>query len=474
MTDSPPPLQTDEAAVVRTQAAQERRRWYQDIPRYAWLVLAIAALGWMFDTMDQHLFNVVRQVSVTDLLRGHVAPAQLDPTAKLWGARLTAIFLIGWAAGGFVFGILGDRLGRVRTMVVTIGIYALFTGLNGLAQTPWQYALCRFLTALGVGGEFAAGTALVAEVWPERSRPMALATIQAASAIGNIIASLVTLALSAVSWRWAYAVGILPALLVLWIRRTVREPERWRQAQRSAAQEGAGQRLGDLRELFGDPTLRRHTLAGVLLALAGIGGVWGVAFFLPDLVGSALKPFVARSSDVLALPPGHRSAAIGAILQAYRSKVTLVQQVGAFGGMFAYALLAQRVGRRPALLVFFVLAFAAVQATFQGLHTPASAYLLAIPLGFCCLAPFSAYAIYFPELYPTRLRATGVGLCYNGARLLAAFAPFLLGNLARLYADPIDETAGLRAAAGIIACVYGFGLIGLALAPETRGKPLPS
>jgi hypothetical protein len=182
---------------------------------------------------------------------------------------------------------------------------------------------------------------------------------------------------------------------------------------------------------------------------------------------------VARSPEVLSLPADHRAAAIGAILQAYRSKVSLVQQVGAFGGMFAYALLSQRVGRRPALLLFFVLAFAAVQITFRSLQSPLSAYLLAVPLGFCCLAPFSAYAIYFPELYPTRLRATGIGLCYNGARLVAACAPFMLGNLARLYASPTDETAGLRAAASIIACVYGFGLLGLALAPETRGKPLP-
>ena len=445
-----------------------RLPWYRGIPRYAWLVLVIAALGWLFDTMDQHLFNVVRQVSVADLMHG--SP---DEKVKQAGAQLTGIFLIGWAVGGFVFGILGDRIGRVRTMMFTVGIYALFTGLNGLVQNIEQYAACRFLTAMGVGGEFAAGAALVAEVWPERSRPMALGLVQASSAIGNIIASLVTLALSGVSWRWAYAVGIVPALLVVWIRRSVREPERWQMARRAAEKDGERRELGSIAALFGDPALRRNTIAGVLLALAGIGGVWGVAFFLPDLVGSALKPLVARSPDVLALPPGLRTHTINAILQAYRSKVSLVQQGGAFCGMFAYAALSERAGRRPALLLFFVLAFLAVQITFRELRDPLSAYLLAFPLGFCALAPFSAYAVYFPELYPTRLRATGVGLCYNCARILAAAAPFALGNLVRQYRSATDETAGLRAAAAIVACVYVVGLIGLALAPETKGKPLP-
>src|SRR5438309_1182122 len=143
-------------------------RWYQGVPRYAWLVLVIATLGWMFDAMDQNLFNLVRQPSVKELLQHAVPPDQLDRVAKDVGGQITAVFLLGWAAGGFTFGILGDRLGRTRTMVITICIYALFTGLNALVRTPGEYAACRFLTALGVGGEFAAGAALVAEVWPAR------------------------------------------------------------------------------------------------------------------------------------------------------------------------------------------------------------------------------------------------------------------------------------------------------------------
>jgi MFS family permease len=451
--------------------------WYRGIPRYAWIVLIVAALGWLFDTMDQNLFNQVRQRSLTEIMQPaylHAAPGALDAAVKSWAGTLTSIFLIGWAVGGFVFGVVGDRLGRTRTMVITICIYAVFTGLNGLAHTPWQYALCRFLTALGVGGEFAAGTALVAESWPARSRPMALGALQASSAIGNVIAALIALALANAGWRWAYAVGALPAILVVMIRSNVKEPERWQQARDRAIAAGNEGELGNLGELLGDPRWRRNTIAGVLLAAAGVGGVWGVGFFLPDLIQSTMKPFVLRSPEILAIAdPVRQHLRVSGILQELSSKISIIQQVGAFIGMFSFAPISQRVGRRPALLVFFVLAFFAVQAAFLGIRDIPSACLLAFPLGIFALAPFGAYAVYFPELYPTRLRSTGIGFCYNGARLVAAGAPYLLGQLAHHFAKPGDDTAGLRIAASIVTCVYVLGFVGLALAPETKGKPLP-
>lgn len=445
-------------------------KWYQGIPRYAWVVLIIAALGWLFDAMDQNLFNLVRQQSVLDVLKhAGLQGKELEQEAKSWGGILTSIFLIGWATGGFIFGVLGDRLGRTRTMMITILIYACFTGLNGLVTDIHQYALCRFLTALGVGGEFAAGASLVAEVWPNRSRPMALGTLQALSAFGNMAAAVITYLLSSVGWQYVYFVGAVPALLVLWIRSAVKEPEKWREARE---QTRTGE-LGKISDLFTVPELRRNTLAGVLLALAGVGGVWGVAFFLPDLVGSTLKPIVTHSSAILALPESAREGAIKKTLTDYRSMVFFVQQIGAFFGMLAYALLSERWGRRPALAVFFIAAFVLVQATFWGIHDLPSAFLFALPLGFCALAPFSAYAVYFPELYPTRLRATGVGFCYNCARILAAFAPFALGKLSVIYGVANDPTHGLRVAASIVSCVYIVGFLGLIFAPETCGKPLP-
>jgi MFS family permease len=387
----------------------------------------------------------------------------IDTAAKAVGGQLTAIFLIGWAIGGFTFGVLGDKLGRTRTMIITIFIYALFTGLSGIATSIPMYAAFRFLTALGVGGEFAAGAALVAEVWPARSRPMALGTLQSLSAVGNMMAALTTLALANVGWRAAYFVGAIPALLIVWIRASVKEPEKWQQARALADATGEPQELGKMSQLFTDLQLRRRTIAGVLIATAGVGGLWGVGFFLPDLTGTVLKPLVA----------GLPKKAADAQLAIWRSQVFLIQQTGALIGMFSYAVLAERMGRRPALLLFLLLAWASIEGTFWGVRDFSTACAWGFVMGFSALAPFSAFAVYFPELYPTRLRATGVGFCYNCARILAAAAPFALGGLASHFENPADKTYGFRMAASIVACIYAVGLIGLKLAPETKGKPLP-
>ena len=426
--------------------------WWRGVPRYAWVVLAISALGWLFDTMDQQLFNLVRQPSLKELL-GPDTPKEM---VTRWSGTLTSVFLIGWAVGGFVFGALGDRLGRARTMAITVLIYAGFTGLNGFVNDPIAYAVCRFFTALGVGGEFAAGAALVAEVFPQRSRPMALGFLQALSAVGNSIAAVITLLLSSVptgGWRIAFFIGAAPAVLVFFIRRVVKEPEAWTGAREQAHKDGLD--VGSIAGLFRDATLRRNTIAGTLLAIAGVAGLWGVGFWLPDLIGNTFSE----------LPPKE--------LSRFRSVIAITQQAGAFLGMIGYATISERIGRRKALFGAFILAFVAIQLTFRYLHDVPTAYGFAFLLGVCALSPFAAYAVYFPELYPTRLRATGVGFCYNCARLVAAAAPFLLGQLAARFASPTDPSAGLRTAASIVALVYAAGFVGLVLAPETRGKPLP-
>ena len=222
-------------------------KWYQGLERYCWVVLVISALGWLFDTMDQNLFNLVRKSSVEDLIFPHkdrmnLAPdqriksltpeerKQFDSDVKKIGGRVTSIFLYGWAAGGFLFGILGDRLGRTKTMIITILIYAIFTGASGLVDNWQLYGFARFMTGMGVGGEWAAGAALVAETFPQRSRPMALGFLQALSSVGNMMAAGITWGIEKADlsdlqpWRLVYFIGAVPALLVLWIRRSVHEP----------------------------------------------------------------------------------------------------------------------------------------------------------------------------------------------------------------------------------------------------------
>lgn len=432
------------------QTGSRQLRWYQGITRYQWIVLVVAALGWLFDTMDQNLFNLVRLPALKDLLTGAVPAAQVADQAKHYGGIVTAIFLIGWAAGGFIFGVIGDRLGRARTMMVTIGIYALFTGLSAVAQTWEQFALFRFLTALGVGGEFAAGAALVAETWPDRSRPMALGMLQALSAVGNMTAAIVNLLVGNFGgdWRLVFLVGTLPALLVVWIWKSVKEPDKWVQARAKAEAGGELQKeFGAMSELLRDPALRRNTLIGATLGVVGVGGVWGIAFWSPDLLREALRGLPERQ------------------VNQYVSYSFFAQQLGAFIGMYAFTVVTERTSRRFAFALAFALAFLSVQAAFQLTHTLAQALFLFMVMGFCTLGPFAGYCIYFPELFPTRLRATGCGVCYNAGRFIAAAAPFTLGTLSVQY--------GLRTAASTVAFIYVLGILVSLIAPETRGKPLP-
>lgn len=433
------------------------KKWWHGVDRYCWIVLVVAALGWMFDTMDQNLFNLVRVPSIREL----AAHSAIDQ--KTIGGIVTAAFLVGWSIGGFVFGVLGDRIGRTGTMIATILIYALFTGLSGLAWNWPSYAVMRFLTGFGVGGEWAAGAAIVAEVFPAHARAMALGTLQALSAVGNMTAAVVTFSLSGVSWRWAYAVGAVPALLVFWIRRSVHEPEKWTEAK------SAGKELGSIAELFREPTLRRNTIAALLMAIAGQGALWGLGFWSVDLLLAVLQPYHLSEGEIARL----------------KSIMFFVQQIGAFIGVYAFAAFSERTNRRIAFFAWYALAWVTVPSFFWGVAIAGrslghantivlAASLLALLLGFATMGPFSGYTLYFPELYPTRLRATGCGICYNGGRFLAAIVPIFTGALAASFARrPGAIGGGFPLAATVVACVYVLGFIGTWLGPETRGQPLP-
>ncbi len=471
-------------------------KWYQGLEKYCWIVLVISALGWLFDTMDQNLFNLVRVPSLKELLHPYpqdlkrtLTPEEkktLDDQVKEKGGWVTAIFIVGWATGGWFFGIIGDRLGRTRTMIVTILIYAVFTGASGLAKNWEFYAAMRFLTGLGVGGEWAAGASLVAEVFPARSRPMALGLLQSLSSVGNMLAAMITYALAtfipeenqATSWRWAYFVGFVPALLVLWIRRSVREPEAWKEAKERAS---VGKEMGNIGQLFSHPVLRRNTISAVLMATAGVGALWGVGFFSTDMVRGKLNASVQAFRKTLT-EKGESDAAIARKLkeegldeQGIGKKVSLmflIQNAGSFFGIYTFAMFSERFNRKKAFFLWFVLAWGSVLAFFWGITgaSDASAYsvalVLAFVMGYCTLGPFSGYTIHFPYLFPTRLRTTGCGFCYNVARYLAAFAPFFFGGLS-------TKMGGFAPAATLLSCIYALGFVGVFLSPETKGQPLP-
>ena len=333
-----------------TAADRPSTPWYRELTRAHWFVLVVASLGWLFDTMDQQLFNLARRPAIAELLGPGATPAAIAE----YSGYATTIFIIGWATGGVYFGILGDRIGRAKTMVYTILLYSLFTGLSVFSVGVWDFSFYRFLTGLGVGGQFAVGVALVAESLPDRARPYALGWLQASSAIGNMMAATAGIILGQMqsagyidsAWRAMFLVGSLPALLCIVVFKKLKEPERW---QREAK---AGAKRGSFGELFSDPRWRYNAIVGMLLAFAGVVGLWGIGFFSFDLFRSVLE----RSN----MPPGEVTFWIG--------MTSLLQNAGAFFGIYAFTHLTQRIGRRPAFAIAFVAAMLSTAYTFWNLN----------------------------------------------------------------------------------------------------------
>ena len=334
--------------------ATNGKGWYKELNSYHWLVLLVAALGWMFDTMDQQLFNLARVPAMRELL--HVRPGDTSMNGQIaeYAGYATAIFMIGWATGGVIFGILGDRIGRAKTMILTILFYSLFTGLSVLSTNVWDFSFYRFLTGLGVGGQFSVGVALVAEVMPSRARPYALGSVQALSAIGNMTAAVIGIVLGrlqqsgaiASAWRPMFLVGALPALLAIVVFRRLKEPDQW-QAQNAARTDGKKQ-LGSVAEMFTDPRWRKNALIGMAIAFSGVVGLWGIGFFSFDLIGSVLdKTFRAQHMPENMIA-GQKTLWTGI--------TSLLQNLGGFFGVYAYTYVTAYIGRRWAFAISFVAA----------------------------------------------------------------------------------------------------------------------
>jgi MFS family permease len=444
--------------------------WYQGLTSYHWLVLTVASLGWFFDTMDQQLFNLARNPAVKELLHSQGS----DPKAvAYYGGVATSIFIIGWAIGGLIFGILGDKLGRVKTMLMTILIYSAFTGLSALSVSVWDFSFYRFLSGLGVGGEFAVGVSLVAEVMPDRARPRALGWLQGLSAIGNMVAALVSIGFGLLeqsgyiksSWRPTFMVGIAPALLAIVIFRRLKEPEKWvKEVAEAKKFKGEGKhQLGSLAELFGDPRWRRHTLAGMALAFAGVVGLWGIGFFSPELIDTVFRETFRKQ--------GLTEQQIAGKLTIWKGITFLIQNFGAFWGVYAFSRATTYTGRKPAFVAALLLAMTSTACTFWFLNSITDIFWMIPIMGFCQISLFGGYAIYFPELFPTRLRSTGTSFCYNVGRLVAATGPFAQGLLTAFFRDHFAQP--IRYAGVAMCSVFLVGLLALPFLPETAGKPLP-
>ena len=452
--------------------------WWKLLNRYHWSVFIIASLAWLFDCLDQQLFILARNNAVTALLG-----AETDPLViKKYGSYATAIFVAGWATGGLIFGSIGDRIGRARTLAVTVLLYSLCTGLSAFSRNFTDFAIFRFLTGLGVGGVFGLAVALVADALPEKARPKALGMLQALSAVGNVTAGLCSMAVSglppSVSWKYLFWIGAAPAFLCLFIMLRLREPEKWMQA-RAASRVAGGKRMGSYGDLLGAGRWRRSALLGMLLCVAGVVGLWGVGFFSPELVGPALDKSLRAE--------GLAGQALGAAKGWWMSMNLIVQNLGAFAGMICFSKFAHRFGRKKAFAVGFVMAFFATMFFFLNFNGKGDLWMSAV-MGFFQLGLFAGFAIYLPELFPTRLRSTGTSFCYNVGRFIAATGPFTLGVLQQALGDKavaaLPATAdalakadaklgAFREAACWLSAIYLFGLLVLPFLPETKDRPLP-
>lgn len=405
------------------------------------LALVAAFLGWLFDGFEIGLFPVVARPALLSML----GPGGEGEVGQ-WMGRITAAFLIGAALGGVVFGWLGDRIGRVRAMSLSILCYSLFSGAAYFAAEPWHLGVFRFVAALGMGGEWALGVALVMEVWPEKHRPWLAGAIGAAANIGMVLVGVVAAIwpVTPESWRWMFLVGASPAVLTFLIRLFVPESERWMAAREAAATRPRGVAGSPLAEVLGGPLLGR-TLVGIGLTSVALIGTWGSVQWIP-LWADKMTAGAVDGAKATA----HTLSALGATV----------------GSLLAPILLG-RVTRRIGYSVLCLVSLVVCAVLFRTQTEYGPVFLTLVCLtGATTAAFYGWFPLYLPELFPTRVRATGQGLCFNAGRIVAAVGALTSGQLVAHY-------GGYPQMGAVITLVYLGGLLLVWLAPETRGRPLP-
>ncbi|MBI3862637.1 MAG: MFS transporter [Planctomycetia bacterium] len=397
-----------------------------------WLTLLAAFLGWMFDGLEMGIFPLVARPALQQMgYSGEVGK---------WMGFVTALFLLGAASGGLVFGWLGDRIGRVRAMSLSILTYSLFSGLCYFAREPWHLGALRFVSALGMGGEWSLGVALVMECWPERHRPWLAAAIGAASNVGFALIALIGMfvPITAESWRWVMVVGAAPALLTFFIRLFVPESERWKD---SVSQQVSR----PLSEIFA-PQLLKKTLLAICFSSVALIGTWGSVQWAPLWADKMTGGTVPEAKALTGL-----MSALGAIV-----------------GCIVGPLVGGAIGRRPAYFLLCLASLVSCGFLFRTFDEYNTSFLLMMAVVGAATASFYGWLpLYLPELFPTRSRATGQGLSFNFGRILAAGGAVVQGNLVGYFGESYAK------AGAAVTLIYLVGMVLIWLAPETKGQPLP-
>jgi MFS family permease len=439
--------------------------WYSGITSYQWLVLVIASLGWIFDVFEGQVLLSSEKQMLTDLL----PPGTSDGMRDYYKYLALSSFLVGGAVGGVFFGALADRIGRVRTMMLTILVYSLFTCLTAFSQNWWHVVILRFLVALGTGGEWAVASALVAEVFPPKARAWSGAIFHGSSIFGTYLAIAAGIYIvPAWGWQRAFIIGALPALLTLWIRLQIREPTQWTDRPKL---ESSRQTVGNqLAGLFA-PGIAFRTLLGFSLAAVGLATYWGVHIHGKELTFRRARAEIERQE---ALPANATTAERAEFWKQNENKLKgpemlgmLLAATGGGLGLFAFGPICELLGRRRAFILFHIGGFVMAVLMFQTykIWPPFVLWALLLLFGFWTLGMHAGYAIYFPELFPTRLRSLGAGFCFNCGRIVAAVM-LILNAYIRSQNVPL-ETAGT-----LLSFLFLAGVAIIWFGPETKGTTL--
>ncbi|HTW71755.1 MAG TPA: MFS transporter [Acetobacteraceae bacterium] len=438
-----------------TAVAGQRAGGLSAITRYQWLVFLVVWLGWTLDAADFGLYSLVLRPALTQLLGGHPPISQIGA----YGGILSMMGLLGWAFGGFIFGIYADYVGRVRALATSIILYSVFTALQGVSQGIWDFAIYRFIAGLGTGAELMVGIPLLAEALGETHRAKIAGFMMTGGALGTFLGAWTYGLVGGYGWRMVFFIGVVPALLLAVIRRRVIEPDRFaavterRQTIRTGQQVGADDtqfmRFVPL-QLF-SPEHRRNTIVGLLFGLGSLLAIWTTNIWLPTILSLMVQ----------------KSGITGADAVPFVSRGIMTWSLGGIAGYIAFGFIADFVGRRPTVILYAVGTIAAALTLYLGLASYEPYYPVVLPIfGFFVFGTFTGFAVYLPELFPTHVRSTAVGFTTGAARVVTSFGPLVAGLLVGVFGSFNKVTA-------FMSCFALLSIIAMFLGRETKGQELP-
>jgi MFS family permease len=441
----------------RSGAAVARLGGLRAVSRYQWLVFLVVWLGWTLDAADFGLYSLVLRPAMIELLGGN---PPLTDIGK-YGGLLAMAGLFGWAIGGFLFGIIADYFGRVRTLAYSIALYAVFTALQGLSQGLIDFAIYRFIAGLGTGAELMVGIPLLTETLGETHRAKIAGVMMTGGAVGTFVGSWAYGLVGVYGWRYVFFVGIVPAILLAVIRRRMLDPERFAdvRARRRAIAAGRREERGDREfmrfvpvQLFAKEH-RYNTMVGVLFGLGSLLAIWTTVIWLPTIL--SLMAQKSGAADATAAVP-------------FVSRGMMLWSLGGFFGYSAFGFIADLVGRRPTVTLYSAGTIVFGLILYLALPAYEPWYPVVLPIfGFFVFGVFSGYAVYLPELFPTHIRSTAVGFCTGSARIITSFGPLVAGLLVGAFGGSFNRVTA------VMTCFALLSIVAMLLGRETRGDPLP-